>query len=126
MIRRSVLSRLLALMSTLVVGLLAERAAVGQAGLTTGGVADDGLAGAGAALNLGGGVAVDGDDLRALGAADVHEVGVGALDETALLVLLALLTDVGVGEIGIEETHAVLTLNYLSGKCRKGGSWLKQ
>ena len=85
------------------ISLLAERAAFDELSLTTGGAGEDG--GALLAVDDGGGVAVDGVDVGARGALDVHEVGVGALDETALLVLLAFSASSGVAEIGIEEAH---------------------
>ena len=83
--------------------LLTEGAAFNELSLTTGGAGEDG--GALLAVDDGGGVGVDGVDGRARGALDVHEEGVGALDETALLVLLAFSASGGVAEIGIEEAH---------------------
>ena len=85
------------------IGLLAERAAFDELSLAAGGAGEDGRALL--AVNSGGGVAVDGGDGRARGALDVHEEGVGPLDETALLVLLALSASSGVAKIGIEEAH---------------------
>ena len=85
------------------ISLLAERAAFNELSLTTGGAGEDG--GALLAVDDGGGVAVDVVDEGARGALDVHEEGVGALDETALLVLLAFSASGGVAEIGIEEAH---------------------
>ena len=89
--------------STLVVGLLAEGASLGELGLAAGGASQLGLAAV--ALNLRGGVAVHDSDGHAVGALHVHEVGVGALDETAALVLLALVLDVGVRKVGVEKAH---------------------
>ena len=88
------------------VSLLAERAAFNELSLATGGAGEDG--GALLAVDDGGGVRVDGVDGRARGALDVHEEGVGALDETALLVLLAFSASSGVAKIGIEEAHVLL------------------
>ena len=85
------------------IGLLAERAAVGELGLAAGGAGKDGAAAS--AGDLGGGVAVHSGDGEARGALDVHEEGVGSLDKAAALVLVALNTDGGVREIGVEESH---------------------
>lgn len=55
--------------------LAAERAALGQTGLTTGGLAENGLAAG--ADDDGLGVREDGGDGEATGALDVHEEGAG-------------------------------------------------
>lgn len=52
-----------------------ERAALGQSGFTTGGLAEDG--GASSADDNGLGVREDGGDCEAAGALDVHEEGAG-------------------------------------------------
>jgi len=70
-------------------GLLpAERAALGQTGLATGGLAQDG--GAALADDDGLGVREDGGDGEAAGALDVHEEGAGGGHESLELVLLSL------------------------------------
>ena len=83
--------------------LLAEGGALDEGDLTSGLLGE--LILAAGAGDVGGGVGVDSADGEALGALDVHEVGVGALDEAHLLVLGALSLDGGVGEVGVEETH---------------------
>jgi hypothetical protein len=87
----------------LVVSLLAERAALDELGLAAGGAGEEGAAIL--AVDDGGGVRVDGGDVGADGALDVHEERVGALDEAGALVLLALGASGGVAEIGIKEAH---------------------
>lgn len=93
----------------LVVGLLAEAAALGELSLATGGLGELGVAPS--AADLSAGVAVHDSDGQAVGALDVHEVGVGALDQTVALVLLALILDVRVGKIGIEEAHGACSMS---------------
>ena len=75
----------------LLVGLAAERAALLQDGLTTGRLAQNGVAVV--ALDGGRGVAVHDVDAGAADALDVHEEGVGALHEALLLVDGALALD---------------------------------
>lgn len=59
--------------------LSAERATLGQSGLTTGGLAED--CRASLADNNGLGVGEDGGDGEAAGALDVHEEGAGSGDQ---------------------------------------------
>ena len=92
------------------VSLLAERAALDELGLAAGGAGEDGAALL--AVDDGGGVRVDGGDVGADGALDVHEERVGALDEAGALVLLALSASGGVAEIGIEEAHFFLFFSW--------------
>ena len=110
------------------VSLLAEGAAFDELGLAAGGAGEDGLALL--AVDDGGGVRVDGGDVGAGGALDVHEEGVGALDEAAALVLLTLSAGGGVAEIGIEEAHlfglswCFLERNFFSCRAKeKKGHW---
>ncbi len=70
--------------------LLSEGAALGQAALTAGGLGEDG--GAVGADNHVLGVGEHGGDVVASLAANVHEEGVGALDEALELVLGLLLS----------------------------------
>ena len=81
--------------------LSAERAALGQAGLTTGGLAKD--LGAAGADNDGLGVREDGGDGEATGALDVHEEGARAGDKHLQLVLTGLGLRGGVEEIDCEN-----------------------
>ena len=50
-------------------------------------------------------VGEDGGDTHAAGALDVHEVGVGRLDKTFLLVGSLLLGDGGVEEVVLDKRH---------------------
>lgn len=84
------------------VGLDAELDTVGQAGLTTGRVAHNGAASG--ASDDGLGVAEDDHDGDTAGALDVHEVGVGSLDQALLLVLGQLGSDRRVQKV-LDELH---------------------
>jgi hypothetical protein len=90
----------------LVVGLLAEAAALGELSLASSGLGELGVASS--AGDLSASVAVHDGDSQAVGALHVHEVGVGALDQTVALVLLALILDIRISEIGIEEPHEAM------------------
>lgn len=81
--------------------LLAERAALGQASLTTGGLRED--LGARAADNDGLGVREDGGDSEATGALDVHEERVGVLHKSLELVAASLLLGGGVKKVDGES-----------------------
>ena len=85
------------------IGFLAERAALRKLCTATGGGAEDGVAG-GAEDNS---VCVreDSGDTHAAGALHVHEVGVGGLDKTLLLVGSLLLSDGGVEQVVLDERH---------------------
>merc|ERR1719159_118904 len=85
---------------TILIGLLAEGAALGQAGETSGGLAKDDVAVA--ALNNHLRVREDGGDEEAAGALDIHEEGVGRLHQALKLVLLLLL---GEGVEKIQRGH---------------------
>jgi hypothetical protein len=81
--------------------LAAERAALGQTGLTTGGLAENGRAAG--ADDDGLGVREDGGDGEATGALDVHEEGAGLGHEGLKLVLTGLGLGGGVEEIDREN-----------------------
>jgi hypothetical protein len=89
--------------SSSVVSLPAERRALAELGLAARGPRDHGAA-AGAA-NLRRGVGVDGGDVEARRALDIHEVRVGALHEAGTLVLAALCADCWIREICVKESH---------------------
>ena len=90
-------------MKSTLIGFLAEGAALRKLGTATGGGAEDGVARG--AEDDGVGVGEDGGDAHAAGALDVHEVGVGRLDKTFLLVGSLLLGDGGVEEVVLDERH---------------------
>lgn len=81
--------------------LLAERAALGQASLTTGGLRED--LGARAADNNGLGVREDGGDGEAARALDVHEERVGVGHKSLELVAASLLLGGGVEKVDSES-----------------------
>lgn len=81
--------------------LLAERAALGQASLTTGGLREN--LGTRAADNNGLGVREDGGDGEAAGALDVHEERVGVLHKSLELVRASLLLGGGVKKVDGES-----------------------
>lgn len=81
--------------------LRAEHGAGGEAGLSSGGLAQEG--GASAAHNDGLSVAENSGDVDASGATDVHEVRVGRLDQSTLLVLGNLDLDIRVQQIVLNE-----------------------
>lgn len=81
--------------------LAAERAALGEASLTTGGLAKD--SGAALADDDGLGVGEDSGDGEAAGALDVHEEGAGGRHKGLELVLAGLGSRVGVEEINGEN-----------------------
>lgn len=82
----------------------AERAALSETGLATGGLAQDG--GASLADNDGLGVREDGGDGEASGALDVHEERAGSRDQSLELVLLGLSGRSRVEKIN-SENHGV-------------------
>lgn len=94
--------------------LAAELRAVDKASLTTGGVAEH-LVAPGAGDN-GLGMAEDRNDVQAALALDVHKVGVGALDQTLLLVKALLRSGIGVQEVD-NQLH---NRNTMSNEARKG------
>merc|ERR1712048_296236 len=81
--------------------LSAERAALGEAGLTTGGLAEDRRAAG--AHNDGLGVREDGGDVEAAGALDVHEEGTGSRHKLLKLVLAGLSLRSGVEKVDREN-----------------------
>ena len=81
--------------------LLTERAALGQTGLTTGGLREN--LGAGSADDNGLGVREDGGDGEATGALDVHEERVGVLHKSLELVRASLLLGGGVKKVDGES-----------------------
>lgn len=85
------------------IGFLAERATLRELCTAASGSAEDGVAGS--AKDDGVSVGEDGGDTHAAGALDVHEVGVGGLDKTFLLVSSLLLSDGGVEEVVLDERH---------------------
>lgn len=100
--------------------LLAERAALGQAGLTTGGLREH--LGARAADNDGLGVREDGGDGEAAGALDVHEERVGVLHKSLELVAASLLLGRGVEEVNgesLSEMRAIAMVSVDSSGTRK-------
>jgi hypothetical protein len=74
-----------------------EGAALGELGLTAGGLAQDGAAGG--AKDDGGGVGEDGGDLETAGTLHIHEERIGRLNETLQLVLTSLVLSGGVEQI---------------------------
>merc|ERR1719159_1916471 len=82
---------------TILIGLLAEGAALGQAGETSSGLAKDDIAVAALHNHLR--VREDGGDEEATGALDIHEEGVGRLHQALELVLLLLVLGEGVEKI---------------------------
>lgn len=85
--------------------LLAERASLSEASLTTGGLAQN--VAAGTAEHNGLGVREDSGDLHAAGALDVHEEAVGSLDQSLELVLASLVLVGRVEEIVFQDGHGV-------------------
>jgi len=88
-----------------------ERAALGEAGLATGGLAED--LGAAGADDDGLCVGEDGGDGEAAGALDVHEEGAGTGDEGLELVLAGLSGGSGVEEIDCENHLDGLTVVFV-------------
>ena len=91
----------------LVISLLPERRTFAELCLAACGACNDGAAAV--AAHLGRGVAVDSGDVEARRALDVHEVRVRALHEARTLVLAALSADSRVREIGVEESHPLVS-----------------
>lgn len=88
--------------------LLTERAALGQASLTTGGLREN--LGARAADNNGLGVREDSGDGEATGALDVHEERVGVLHKSLELVRASLLLGGGVEKVDSESLRSKLKI----------------
>lgn len=81
--------------------LSAERAALGETGLATGGLAEDSRAAG--AHNDGLGVGEDGGDVEAAGALDIHKEGAGSGHKLLELVLAGLSLRSGVEKVDREN-----------------------